>query len=73
MTKETGISLVAGLLCGISCLAGFLVGIDTERERFQKECVKRGVGEYDKTSGSWQWSGFTNDNANFNELMERNR
>lgn len=31
-------------------------GIERERLRWQKECVTRGVAEYDRTTSEWKWT-----------------
>ena len=39
----------------VSFSVGFYMGIRKERESVRWECVKRGVAEYDKVTGEWQW------------------
>lgn len=34
---------------------GAVCGIAIAQENWEKDCVKRGVAEYNQTTGVWQW------------------
>ena len=41
--------LLVGLLCGLG------LGRASERARWEKELIRRGVAEYSRTTGKWVW------------------
>ncbi len=44
--------------CVILCFAfflGFICGEERMQGGFQRECIKRGLAEYNTETGSWQW------------------
>jgi len=46
--------IVAGVLIG-GTVSFFITGL-WQLDRFQTECVKRGVAAYDAQTGEWKWT-----------------